>query len=166
LATRACGTCGGSGETARQERLHVKIPPGVDTGSRVRVAGKGPPGRNGGAPGDLYLKIRVRPHPLLERRGDDLYLDVPITVGEAVAGGSVTVPTPSGEVRVKVPAGSQSGKLLRIRKRGVPKLKGGEAGDLYLRLMIHVPDDVAAAKEAAVALDRLYAATPRATLRL
>jgi molecular chaperone DnaJ len=166
IASRPCATCGGKGEASRQERLHVKIPAGVDTGSRVRVAGKGSPGRNGGPPGDLYLRIRVRPHPLLERRGDDLYLDVPITVGEAVTGASVTVPTPSGEVRVKIPPASQSGKLLRIRKRGVPKLKGGEAGDLYLRLMIHVPSDGAAAQDAAAALDRLYPTTPRAALRL
>jgi molecular chaperone DnaJ len=125
----------------RQERLTVHIPAGVDTGSRVRVAGKGTPGAGGGPPGDLYIVIRVRPHALLERRGADLYLDVPITVGEAVRGGTISVPTPDGQVRVKVPAGSQSGRLLRIRGHGVPDLKGGTRGDLYARLMVQVPVD-------------------------
>ena len=111
----------------------MHIPAGVDTGSRVRVAGKGAPGQGGGPPGDLYILVRVRPHPLLERRDNDLYLDVPVTVGEAALGATVTVPTPDGEVRVKVPPGSQSGKLLRIRGHGVPALKGGTRGDLYIR---------------------------------
>lgn len=141
IGTRACPTCGGRGQTAHSERLNVHIPAGVDTGSRVRVAGKGAPGQGGGPPGDLYIVVRVRPHPLLERRDRDLYLEVPVTVGEAALGASVTVPTPDGEVRVKIPPASQSGKLLRIRGHGVPALKGGTRGDLYIRLMVHVPVD-------------------------
>ena len=137
--TRACPTCNGRGQAAHRERLNVRVPAGVDTGSRVRVAGKGAPGQGGGPPGDLYIVIRVRPHPLLERRDRDLYLDIPVTVGEAALGATVTVPTPDGEVRVKIPPGSQSGKLLRIRGRGVPQLKGGAHGDLYIRVMVHVP---------------------------
>jgi molecular chaperone DnaJ len=141
IATRSCSACNGRGQIAHQERLNVRIPPGVDTGSRIRIAGKGLPGRNGGAPGDLYIVVRVRPHPLLERRGNDLYMDVPITVGEAMLGATITVPTPDGEVRVKVPPGSQSGRTLRIRGRGVLALKGKERGDLYIRVMIQVPAD-------------------------
>src|SRR5262249_55764543 len=128
-STRSCPTCNGRGQVAHQERLNVRIPPGVDNGSRGRVAGKGPPGSGGAPPGDLYIVVRVRPHPLLERRGNDLYLDVPITVGEAMLGATITVPTADGEVRVKVPPGSQSGRTLRIRGHGVPALKGKERGD-------------------------------------
>jgi molecular chaperone DnaJ len=141
IGTRACPACKGRAQTVHQERLNVHIPAGVDTGSRVRVAGKGAPGQGGGPPGNLYIVLRVRPHPLLERREQDLYLDVPVTVGEAALGATVTVPTPDGEVRVKVPSGSQSGKLLRIRGHGVPALKGGSRGDLYIRVMVHVPVD-------------------------
>lgn len=139
VGTRPCPTCKGTRRTIQHERLNVHVPAGVDTGSRVRVAGKGIPGSGGGAAGDLYIVIRVRPHPLLERRGSDLYLDVPVTVGEATLGGSISVPTPDGQVRVKVPPGSQSGKLLRIRGHGVPALKGEGRGDLYARLLVQVP---------------------------
>lgn len=137
---RPCPTCGGAGQTVTTEKLAVRIPRGVDTGSRVRVAGKGSAGLGGGESGDLYIRVKVRPHPLLERKGDDLYLDIPISVTEAVLGGPITVPTPETSVQVQVPAGSQSGRLLRVRGHGVPHLKGEGKGDLYLRLMIHVPD--------------------------
>ncbi len=167
VATRACPTCQGRGQTAHQEKLNVHIPAGVDTGSRVRVAGKGGPGRAGGPPGDLYIVIGVRPHPLLERRGNDLYLDVPVTLGEAALGASITVPTPDGVVRVKVPAASQSGKLLRIRGHGVPALRGGERGDLYIRVMVHVPaDDSERVREAIRTVESAYATDPRSRLRL
>jgi molecular chaperone DnaJ len=150
----------------RRERLRVHIPQGVDTGSRVRVAGKGSPGARGGSPGDLYIIVRVRPHPLVERRDRDLYMDVPITVGEALLGATIQVPTPHGEVRVKVPPASQSGKRLRIRRYGVPLSKGGERGDLYLRLMVHVPtgdgDEVG---KVAQTLESKYLKNVRADLR-
>ena len=167
VATRACPTCQGRGQTSQQERLTVHIPAGVDAGSRVRVAGKGGPGRAGGPPGDLYIVIRVRPHPLLERRGNDLYLDVPVTLGEAALGASITVPTPDGVVRVKVPPASQSGKLLRIRRHGVPALRGGERGDLYIRVMVHVPaDDSERVREAIRTVEAAYGTDPRSGLRL
>jgi molecular chaperone DnaJ len=163
-----CPTCGGSGQTHRRERLAVRIPPGVDTGSRVRVAGKGQAGVAGGSPGDLYLVVRVQPHPLLDRRGSDLYLDVPVTVGEATLGAAITVPAPDGEVRVKVPAGSQSGRLLRVRGHGAPVLGSKEKrGDLYLRLMVQVPTDGTAegVKHAIETLESAYTGDPRASLR-
>jgi molecular chaperone DnaJ len=167
VGVKPCPSCGGSGAIARQERLNVRIPPGVDTGSRVRVAGKGGLGANGGQPGDLYIVIRVRPHPLLERRGDDLYMDLPVTVGEALAGASIEVPTPEGAVRVRVPAGSQAGRLLRVRRQGVPQLKGDGRGDLYLRLVVRVPDrSDDAILEASRALEGGYTRPPREGLRL
>jgi molecular chaperone DnaJ len=161
-----CASCGGTGQMRRTERLSVRIPPGVDTGSRVRVAGKGSPGFGGGPAGDLYLIIRVKPHPLLERRGSDLYFDVPVTLGEAALGGQITVPTPDGEVRVKVPPGSQSGRLLRVRGHGVPQLAGSGRGDLYLRLMVQVPAAAAErVKDAINAVESAYDADPRQGLR-
>jgi molecular chaperone DnaJ len=167
IGTRSCPTCNGRGQTARQERLTVHIPPGVDSGSRVRVAGKGAPGAGAGPPGDLYIVIRVRPHPLLERRGSDLYLDVPITVGEAVRGGTISVPTPDGQVRVKVPPGSQSGRLLRIRGHGVPDVKGGARGDFYARLMVQVPvDGDDRVREAIQTVESAYGKDLRSGLRL
>jgi molecular chaperone DnaJ len=167
IGTRPCVTCNGQGQTTRHERLNVRIPAGVDNGSRVRVAGKGAAGPGGGPPGDLYIVVRVRPHPLLERRGNDLYLDVPVTVGEAVLGASIAVPTPDGSVRVKVPAGSQSGKRLRIRAHGVPALKGGARGDLYIRLMIQVPvDGGEEVRDAIRKVESAYGEDPRSGLRL
>lgn len=167
VSARPCATCGGSGERASSEKLTVRVPPGVETGSRVRVAGKGVPGAGGGPPGDLYIRITVRPHPLLERRGDDLHMDLPITVGEAVLGAGIEVPTPDGPVRVKVPPHSQAGRQLRVKGRGVPHLRGGGRGDLYLRLVVHVPEsDSETVAEAVRTLDTAYARHPRAGWRL
>lgn len=167
VGARACATCQGEGYVTRSERLTARIPPGVDTGSRVRIAGKGAPGRHGGQPGDLYLLIRVRPHPLIERRGDDLYMDLPITIGEAILGATVTVPTPDGSVKVRIPPGSHSGRRLRVRGHGAPQLKGKEKGDLYLRLQIRLPDSIDdKVREAAREIDKAYRRDVRADLRL
>src|SRR5581483_6830885 len=136
---RACTTCGGTGTVEQRERLTVKIPPGVGDGARLRVAGKGGVSPSGGPPGDLYFVIKVRPHPQLRRDGRDLTVEVPITIGEAMLGATITVPTPTGRVQLKIPKGSQSGQRLRLRGRGVPDPKGGAPGDLYVRLMVQVP---------------------------
>jgi molecular chaperone DnaJ len=166
--TTPCRACGGAGRVASRERLSVKIPPGVDNGSRVRVAGKGGAGVGGGTAGDLFIVIRVRPHGLIERSGDNLYMDLPITVGEAIRGGAVEVPTVDGmTVRVQIPEQSQSGKRLRVKGRGAPQLRGKDRGDLYLRLVVHVPhSDSPAALDASRVLDDAYGASPRAGLRL
>ena len=167
VATERCISCQGQGLKAVTERLRVKIPAGVDDGSRIRLAGKGAEGPAGGVTGDLYVIVRLRPHPLLERRGQDLYMDLPVTVGEAISGASVTVPTPTSQVRVKVPAGSQSGKLLRIREQGVPAMGGGVSGDLYLRLQVVVPMDTSAEVQAAATkIDAAYKVHPRDNLKL
>lgn len=121
----------------------VRIPPGASEGSRVRIAGQGGPSPNGGPPGDLILVIHVRPHPLFTREGDDLQLDVPIHVSEAIRGGKVKIPTFDGDVIVKVPPGTSSGTKMRLRGKGVAR-KGKEPADLYVRFMVHVPKEPAA----------------------
>jgi len=162
VSTRSCAACGGRGTKEVSERLHVRIPAGVDNGSRVRVAGKGSPGGGGAPAGDLYIRITVRPHALLERRGDDLYMPLPVSVSEAMLGAAIEVPTADTPVRVKVPASSQTGTQLRVKGRGVPHLRGGGRGDLYLTLAVQVPaGDVLAAAEAARALDAAYVRAPR-----
>lgn len=165
-----CPRCDGTGSIAETARLKVKIPPGVETGSRVRLPGQGAPGQRGGEAGDLYLRITVREHPTVRVHGRDLLLDLPITPAEALAGAEVTAPTFEGPVTLKIPAGSQSGRKLRLRGRGLPALKGGSTGaprgDLYAVLQIVLPPDGEAAREAAQALQRLYKTDVRTGLVL
>jgi molecular chaperone DnaJ len=155
-----CPRCAGEGTVRETARLKVKIPPGVETGSRVRLPGQGGPGQRGGEPGDLYLRITVREHPAVRVQGRDLLLDLPITPAEALAGAEVTAPTFEGPVKLKIPPGSQSGRKLRLRGRGLPALKGGATGaprgDLYVVLQIVLPDDSAEARDAAATLQKLY----------
>lgn len=162
-----CGECGGAGQVPGRERIRVKIPPGVQEGARIRVAGKGEPGRNGGSPGDLYLRIRVSPHPLLTRKGDDLYLDVPVTVLEALGGGQARIPTVDGEVNVKIPPGSQNGQILRLKGRGAVNMKTKKRGDFMVRLSVVVPSSrEEEAVEAARKLDSFYREDVRKGIRL
>ncbi len=160
-----CPTCGGSGRALRQETVRVNIPPGAEPGKRIRVPGKGEAGARGGPAGDLYITPRIRPHPLLTRDGRDLEMELPITVGEAVHGATVAVPTPSGAVHVKIPAGAQSGQRLRVKGKGVPAHGKTPAGDLYLRLMVRVPED-GAPREAVEKIDRAYKEDVRKDVRL
>ncbi|MCC6850591.1 MAG: J domain-containing protein [Deltaproteobacteria bacterium] len=167
VPSQPCAACHGRGITEKLEKLNVKIPAGVDDGSRIRLAAKGGAGRGGAPPGDLYIVARVRPHPRLERRDRDLYLQVPITVGEAMHGATIDVPTPDGAVKLKVPPGSQSGSKLRLRGKGVPAMKGGERGDLYVVLQVHVPPDGdERTQEAVRALEASYQGSPRAGFTL
>src|SRR2546429_6348135 len=136
---KPCANCGGTGRERRTKRYTVKIPAGVKDGTRIKLKGKGEAGYGGGPAGDLYVVTRVEPSKLYERRGNDLVVDVPVTYAEAVLGATVEVPTPEGTVSLKVPAGSEPGKLLRIRGRGAPKPKGGGHGDLLARLKLAVP---------------------------
>jgi curved DNA-binding protein len=146
--------------------LRVKIPAGVADGSQIRLAGQGGPGRNGGPPGDLYLRVTVRPHPHVRREGRDLYLDLPVTVPEAALGAEVTLPTFEGPVRLTVPAGSQSGRKLRLRGKGLPELRGGERGDLYAVVQIVLPEGAERLREAVQPLADLYRSDPRARISL
>ena len=136
---KPCPRCHGSGRERRTRRYKVKIPAGVKSGTQIRLKGKGEPGYGGGPPGDLIVITRVADSPLYKRRGSDLEIEVPVTYADAALGSKVEVPTPEGPVSLKVPAGSESGKLLRIKGRGAPKLKGGGKGDVLARLRISVP---------------------------
>src|SRR5204863_4512528 len=135
-----CQTCHGSGRQRRTKRYKVRIPAGARDGTRIRLKGKGEAGYGGAPAGDLYVVTRVEPSRLYERRGDsDLVIEVPVTYPEAALGATVEVPTPDGPVSLKVPPGSQDGKLLRIRGRGAPKLQGSGRGDLLARVRLTVP---------------------------
>jgi molecular chaperone DnaJ len=135
-----CRNCGGEGRVARMETLDVRIPPGAQTGSRVRVAGRGNAGLHGGPPGDLYIVMRVEPHPFFDRRGDDLFTVVPITVPEASLGAKVEVPTIDGRAQVRIPPGTNSGKKLRLREKGAPSARhSGKRGDQIVEVQVVVP---------------------------
>jgi molecular chaperone DnaJ len=134
-----CETCHGQGIEHRSETLSVRIPPGVASGARVRVGGKGHAGVRGGPPGDLYIEVEVAEHPVYRRAGDDLCLTVPIAIHEAALGARVDVPTPDGPVRLRVPPGTQSGQRFRLRERGVPSPRGGRRGDLVVDVRLMLP---------------------------
>ena len=134
-----CATCQGAGMVPRLKRLEVKIPAGVRTGSRVRIAGKGAPGYNGGASGDLYLVISVKPHRQFERRNDDLYIEVPIPLTVAMLGGEVPVPTLKGKVALKIPPETQNGRSFRLAGQGMPHLGDSSRGDMFARVNVVLP---------------------------
>jgi molecular chaperone DnaJ len=138
-----CRVCGGDGRVRRAETLEVRIPAGVQTGSRVRVAGRGNAGAGSSPPGDLYIITAVQPHPFFERRGEDLYTVVPITVTEAALGAKIEVPTIDGRSLLRIPPGTNSGQKLRLREKGVPSVRQpGHRGDQYVELQVVVPKPV------------------------
>jgi molecular chaperone DnaJ len=142
LASATCHGCRGSGLASSLQRIEVKIPAGVESGTRIRVAGKGGPGANGGANGDLFLRVQVNRHPRFERRGDDLHIDVEVPVAEAALGGEVHVPSLKGKtLAVRIPAGTQSGKVFRLAGQGMPRQKGGY-GDLLARVGLVLPESM------------------------
>ncbi|ARU55561.1 chaperone Hsp40 [Oleiphilus messinensis] len=134
-----CKTCHGAGLVEEQKTLSVKVPPGVDTGDRIRLAGEGEVGARGGPPGDLYVQVMVKDHPIFVRDGKNLYCDVPITFGDAALGGELEVPTLDGRVKLKIPPETQTGKLFRLRGKGVTPVRGGAAGDLLCRVTVETP---------------------------
>ena len=139
VVEKPCGKCRGSGQVRVPRSITLRIPKGVDTGSRLRLGGKGAGGLRGGQPGDLYVVLRVRPSEIFERDDVDLAVDVPVSPILAALGGEVEIPTPEGVATVKLAAGTANGKLLRLRGRGVPDLRGGPAGDLVARIVFEVP---------------------------
>src|SRR5439155_606007 len=134
-----CKTCGGEGRVRRSETIDVRIPAGVANGGRVRVPGKGNSGTMGAPPGDLYLRVVVKPHEFFERRGDDLYTKIPVTVSEATLGAKIEVPTIDGRALVRIPPGTNSGKTLRLKEKGVPSARNGARGDQYVEIQVVVP---------------------------
>lgn len=150
IVERPCRHCRGSGRERTTKRYAVKIPAGARSGTRVRLKGKGEAGRNGGPAGELYVVVDVEPSPLYERRGADLVLDVPVTYAEAALGASVQIPTPDGPVSLKVPAGTESGKLLRVKGHGAPHLKGNGRGDLLARVKVTIPTKLTKAEREAL----------------
>ena len=124
------------------ERLQVKIPPGVDTGSKVRAAGKGEPGMYSGPAGDLYIVIRVRPHAYFTRQGNDILCEVPVTLTEALLGAKIEVPTIDGKTTMTLPAGTQNGRRFRLRGKGAPALQGGGRGDQYVTVQVVLPEQL------------------------
>jgi molecular chaperone DnaJ len=134
-----CPTCNGSGQTRQVKRYRVNIPAGVRNGSRVRLAGKGEPGPRGGGAGDLYVITRVGESPIFKRKGDNLEVEIPVTIVEAIRGATIEVPTLSGSKRIRVPPGTQHGTIQRLRGEGPPRLGGRGRGDVHYRLVIDVP---------------------------
>ena len=139
VITQPCDTCLGQGRIRKKKNLAVKVPAGVDNGDRIRLAGEGEAGRNGGPPGDLYVEIRVREHAIFERDGSHLSCEVPVSFATATLGGTVEVPTLGGNVELKVPTETQSGRVFRLREKGVKPVRGGPTGDLFCRVVVETP---------------------------
>jgi len=139
-----CGDCHGQGVKEERKTLSVKIPAGVDTGDRIRLGGKGEAGPQGGPPGDLYVQMVVRDHPIFVRDDSNLHCEVPISFAQAALGGEIEVPTLSGKVKLKIPAETQSGKLFRLRGKGVAPVRGGGVGDLLCRVVLETPINLSA----------------------
>jgi molecular chaperone DnaJ len=139
IVRNPCDTCLGQGRVRRTKTLSVKIPPGVDSGDRIRLSGEGEAGRNGGPGGDLYVEVQVKEHAIFERDGQHLSCEVPVSFATAALGGSIGVPTLEGDVSLKIPAETQSGRVFRLRDKGVKPVRGGARGDLFCRVVIETP---------------------------
>ena len=145
IISNPCKSCGGAGRQQKTRSLSVNIPAGVETGTRIRLAGEGEAGLRGGPPGDLYIFIEVKDHPIFEREGQNLFCRIPVSITTAALGGEIEAPTiDGGRSRVKIPAGSQSGKQMRLRGKGMPALRGGPPGDLYIELAVETPVNLTA----------------------
>ncbi|WP_298183565.1 molecular chaperone DnaJ [uncultured Pseudomonas sp.] len=139
MITDPCGSCHGHGRVEEHKTLSVKVPPGVDTGDRIRLTGEGEAGAMGGPAGDLYVVVNVREHAIFQRDGKHLYCEVPISFADAALGGELEVPTLDGRVKLKIPEGTQTGKMFRLRGKGVAPVRGGGAGDLMCKVAVETP---------------------------
>jgi len=142
--TDPCPACHGAGRVQHTKTLSVKVPAGVDEGDQIRLAGEGEAGENGGPSGDLYVQVRLKPHTLFKRQQDDLYCEMPVSFTTSVLGGDLEVPTLDGRASIKVPAGTQSEKLFRLRGKGVRNVRSGQTGDLYCRISVETPVNLTA----------------------
>lgn len=166
VGRKACAACAGSGRSPVDEKLKVKIPPGVESGTRLRVAGKGNAGRRGGPAGDLYVVTEIRPHPVFQREGDHLVAEIPVTVPEAVFGARITVATLDGTIVVKLPPGIQNGAEMRVRSHGMPRFNGPGRGDLLLKIKVHTPTNLSLqAEQLLKEFEKLHPEYPRAKLQ-
>ncbi len=134
-----CATCHGDGRVKKNKVLEVNIPAGIDEGQRIRLSGKGEPGINGGPPGDLYVEIRIKPHEVFQRDGDELHCEVPVSIAVAALGGEIEVATLDGKVSLAVPEGTQNGKTFRLRGKGIKGVRSSYPGDLYCHISVEVP---------------------------
>ncbi len=167
IQTGDCSACRGSGFRAVSEALTVRIPAGVNTGSRVRIAGKGNSGVQGGSAGDLYLVVEAEPHELFWREGSQIHCEIPVTVTEAVLGADIEVPTVSGKARLHIPGGTQGGQKFRLKKKGVSGPKGGARGDQIVRVRIVLPLSAnGRSKELLEEFAKLHPENPREQLGL
>src|SRR5690606_37831486 len=141
---KPCKTCHGNGRVQDEKVLQVKIPAGVDTGDRIRLAGEGEAGPPGAQPGDLYVEVDVRAHPIFQREGNDLYCEVPVRFSQAALGADIVVPTLEGEALIKVPHETQTGKLFRLRGKGVRSVRSQAVGDLLCRVVVETPVNLTA----------------------
>lgn len=139
-----CGTCGGSGRVMKDKKLSIHVPAGIENGSKLKLSGEGEDGAFGGPPGNLYVQISVKPHPFFSRQGNDIICEVPISFPKAALGGEVEVPTLDSKVKLKIPPGTQSGKVFRIRGKGITDLRGYGKGDLKIRIVVEVPTKLTA----------------------
>jgi molecular chaperone DnaJ len=164
VVEKPCHKCHGSGSIRRTRQFSVKVPPGVKDGARIRLAGRGEPGPPGSRPGDLYVRVRVAPHKIFGRKDSDLTVDLPVTFAELALGGEVPVPTLNGPVKLKIPAGTTSGRTFRVRGKGVPRAKGG-SGDLLVTVKVEVPSKLSKEeKELLAKLQDLQKESPRRKL--
>lgn len=134
-----CSECAGSGRVRTTQTLTVKVPAGVEIGTRLRLSGEGESGLQGGSPGDLYINITIRPHPIFQRQNDNILCEVPISITQATLGAEIEVPTLDGKVRIKIPPGTQSGKVFRLRGKGIPSLHTGRRGDQNVVVKVEIP---------------------------
>ncbi|MBI2442111.1 MAG: molecular chaperone DnaJ [Lentisphaerae bacterium] len=147
IITHPCRGCRGTGLVRNRKRLSIKIPPGVETGSRLRLSGKGEGGARGGPPGDLYVVLHVRPHRIFQRQGNDLFCEVPVPLNVALLGGEIRAPTLDGWASLKLPPGTESGKLFRLRGQGAPGLGDEIPGDLHVRVVVEIPKALSGAQK-------------------
>lgn len=142
IIAEKCSTCTGKGTVKKNKKIHINIPAGIDEGQQIRVAGKGEPGKNGGPAGDLYVVIQVRKHDFFMREGDNIYCELPLTFTQAALGDEVEVPTVHGKVKLKIPAGTQSGKTFRLKGKGAPNVRGYGQGDQHIKVRVVTPTNL------------------------